>query len=306
MLKYVIKRIFSSIITVWVVVTLTFILMHAIPGGPFVSEKNIPPEVEAMIKAQYNLDKPLVWQYSHYLGNLVKFDLGPSLKYKGRTVNDLISDGISTSAQLGLVSVMLALFLGLPLGITSALKQGKWQDNFVMFLSILGITIPSFVLATLLLYFFSFKFGWFPSLRWGTWKHFVLPAIALAGSPTALISRLTRSSLLDVVRQDYIRTSRAKGNPERVVVYKHALKNSVIPVLTYLGPLIASIMTGSFVIEKIFSIPGIGRQFVDSITNRDYTVILGFTVFYAFLLVTCNLLVDIVYVLVDPRIKIDS
>ena len=158
MLKYVIKRIFSSIITVWVVVTLTFILMHAIPGGPFVSEKNIPPEVEAMIKAQYNLDKPLVWQYSHYLGNLVKFDLGPSLKYKGRTVNDLISDGISTSAQLGLVSVMLALFLGLPLGITSALKQGKWQDNFVMFLSILGITIPSFVLATLLLYFISFKF----------------------------------------------------------------------------------------------------------------------------------------------------
>lgn len=306
MLKYIIKRIFSSIITVWVIVTLTFILMHAIPGGPFASEKNIPPEVEAMINAKYNLDKPLVWQYGHYLGNLVKFDLGPSLKYKGRTVNDLINDGISTSAQLGLVAVMLALFLGVPLGITSALKQGKWQDNFVMFLSILGITIPSFVLATLLLYFFSFKLDWFPSLRWGTWKHFVLPAIALAGSPTALISRLTRSSLLDVIRQDYIRTSRAKGNPERVVVYKHALKNSIIPVLTYLGPLIASIMTGSFVIEKIFSIPGIGRQFVDSITNRDYTVILGFTVFYAVLLVTCNLLVDIVYVLADPRIKIDS
>lgn len=306
MLKYIIKRIFSAVITVWVVVTLTFMLMHAIPGGPFASEKNIPPEIEALVNAQYNLDKPLLWQYGYYLKNLVKFDLGPSLKYKGRTVNDLINDGISTTVQLGLVSVLLALFIGLPLGITSALKQGKWQDNFVMFLSILGITIPSFVLATLFLYFFSFKLGWFPSLRWGTWKHFVLPAIALAGSPIALISRLTRSSLLDVVRQDYIRTARAKGNPERVVVYKHALKNSIIPVVTYLGPLIASIMTGSFVIEKMFSIPGIGRQFVESITNRDYTVILGFTIFYASLLVTCNLIVDIVYALVDPRIKFDS
>lgn len=306
MLKYIIKRILSAIITVWVVITLTFILMHAIPGGPFSSEKNIPPEIEAQIQAQYNLDKPLWWQYGHYLKNLLKLDLGPSYKYKGRTVNDLIHDGFSTTAELGLVAVALALAVGMPLGITSALKQGKWQDNFIMFISVLGITIPSFVMATLLLYFFAFKLGWFPSLRWGTWKHFVLPAIALAGSPTALISRLTRSSLLDVIRQDYIRTARAKGNPERIVVYKHALKNAVIPVVTYIGPLIASITTGSFVIEKIFSIPGIGRQFVDSITNRDYTVILGFTIFYASLLVVCNLLVDIVYALIDPRINLDN
>lgn len=303
MYKYIIKRIIFSILTVWVVVTLTFMLMHAIPGGPFSSEKNISPEIQAQMEAKYNMDKPLWWQYGNYLGNLVKFDLGPSLKYQGRTVNDLIKDGFSITAELGLVSIALALVVGMTFGITSALKQGKWQDNFIMFLSILGITIPSFVLAPLLLYFFAFKLGWFPSLRWGTWQHFVLPAIALAGSPTALIARLTRSSLLDIIRQDYIRTARAKGNPERIVVYKHALKNALIPVVTYLGPLIASIVTGSFVIEKIFSIPGIGRQFIDSVTNRDYTAILGFTVFYASLLVLCNLLVDIVYALIDPRIK---
>lgn len=306
MLKYILKRIFSAIITIWVVITLTFILMHAIPGGPFSSEKNVPPEIQAQIEAQYNLDKPLIWQYGHYLSSLLKGDLGPSFKYKGRTVNDLIKDGFSTTAELGLVAVAISLAIGIPLGITSALKQGRWQDDFIMFISMLGITIPSFVLATLLLYFFAFKLKWFPSLRWGTWKHFVLPAIALAGSPTAMITRLTRSSLLDVYRQDYIRTARAKGNSERIVVYKHALKNAVIPVVTYVGPLIASVMTGSFVIEQLFSIPGIGRQFVGSITNRDYTVILGFTVFYAALLITLNLLVDIVYALVDPRIKLDS
>lgn len=304
--RYIIKRVFSSILTIWVVITLTFILMHAIPGGPFASEQNIPPEIEAQIKAQYNLDKPLVWQYGNYIKNLLKLDLGPSYKYKGRTVNDLIKDGFAITTQLGLVAVVIALAAGIPLGITSALKQGKWQDNFIMIISMLGITIPSFVLATLLLYVFAFKLGWFPSLRWGTWKHFVLPAIALAGSPTAMISRLTRSSLLDVIRQDYIRTARAKGNAERIVVYKHALKNAIIPIVTYTGPMIAGVMTGSFVIEKLFSIPGLGRQFVDSITNRDYTVILGFTVFYAVILVTCNLLVDIVYALIDSRIKLDS
>lgn len=303
MINYVIKRIVGSLITLWVVVTITFLLMHAVPGGPFDREKPLPREVKAQMMARYNLDKPLWWQYLDYGKHLVHFDLGPSFQYQGRTVNDLIADGFPKTAELGLVSVALALVVGIPFGMIAALKQGKWQDNAVMFLSTLGITIPSFVLATLLIYFFAFKLGLFPLMSWGTWKHFVLPSIALAASPIAMIARLTRSSLLDVVRQDYIRTARAKGVKESKVVYKHALKNALIPVVTYLGPLISGILTGSFVIEKLFSIPGIGRQFVESITNRDFTTILGLTIFDAFLLITFNFIVDMLYAVIDPRIK---
>ncbi|EYE87820.1 peptide ABC transporter permease [Fervidicella metallireducens AeB] len=306
MLNYIVKRIISGVITLWVVITITFILMHLIPGGPFDKEKKVPDKVKKAMEARYNLDKPLWWQYGDYLKGLVKFDLGPSFKYEGRTVNEIIKTGFPVSAQLGGVAVIFSLLLGLPFGIISALKQGKWQDNLVMFLATIGITVPSFVLATLLLYVFGLKLGWFPTMRWGTPLHYVLPVIALAGSPTAIISRLTRSSLLDVVRQDYIRTARAKGIPEKIVIYKHALKNALIPVLTYLGPLIAAVLTGSFVIEKIFTIPGLGKQFVESITNRDFTTILGTTVFYSVLLVVCNLIVDILYAVVDPRIKLDN
>ena len=306
MINYLIKRIVGSVITLWVVITITFLLMHAVPGGPFDREKPLPAEVKKQIEARYNLDKPLWWQYVNYGKNLLHLDLGPSFQYQGRTVNGMLADGFPTTAQLGLVSVALALILGIPFGVVAALKQGKWQDNFVMFLSTLGITIPSFVLATLLLYFFALKINIFPAMQWGTWKHFVLPSIALAASPTAMIARLTRSSLLDVVRQDYIRTARAKGVPENIVVFKHALKNALIPVVTYLGPLVSGILTGSFVIEKIFSIPGIGRQFVESINNRDFTVILGFTIFDAALLISFNLIVDMLYAVIDPRIKYDN
>lgn len=306
MIRYVIKRLVASVITLWVVVTITFLLMHAIPGGPFDREKPIPAQVKKQIEARYNLDKPLIWQYGDYFKNLAKFDLGPSFQYEGRSINDIIKDGFPVSAQLGTVAILIALLIGIPFGVISALHQGKWQDNTVMFLATLGITIPSFVLATLLLYFFAFKLRMFPTMRWGTARHLVLPAIALAGSPAATISRLTRSSLLDVIRQDYIRTARAKGLPEKVVVYKHALKNAILPVLTYLGPLVASVFTGSFVIEKIFSIPGLGRQFVESIGNRDFTAILGVTIFYSAFLVLCNLIVDVLYAVVDPRIKLDD
>ncbi|QCX33091.1 ABC transporter permease [Caloramator sp. E03] len=306
MLRYVVKRLVSCIVTMWVIATITFILMHAIPGGPFDKEKKIPPEIMKQIQARYNLDKPLWWQYQEYFKNLLKGDFGPSYRYIGRTVNDLIKDGFPISAQLGGVSVLVALLFGIPFGIISALNQGKWQDSFVMFLATIGITIPSFVLSTLLLYFLSFKLGLFPSMRWGTPRHFVLPAIALAATPTAFVSRLTRSSLLDVIRQDYIRTAKAKGIPDKIVVYKHALKNAILPVITYLGPLVAGILTGSFVVERIFSIPGMGRQFVESITNRDFTTILGLTIFDSFLLVVFNLLVDLLYVVFDPRIKLDN
>lgn len=303
MINYLLKRIVSSVITLWVVITVTFLLMHAVPGGPFDREKPLPKEVKAQIMARYHLDKPLWWQYLDYGKNLLHGDLGPSFQYQGRTVNNLIADGFPKTVQLGLASIALSLILGIPFGIIAALKQSKWQDNIVMFLATIGITVPSFVMATLLMYFFAFKLGWFPFFGWGTWQHFIMPSIALSGSTFAMVARLTRSSLLDVVRQDYIRTARAKGVPENVVIYKHALRNSLIPVVTYLGPVVSGVFTGSFVIEKIFSIPGIGRQFVESITNRDFTTILGLTIFDAGLLIICNLIVDVLYAVIDPRIK---
>lgn len=300
------KRIFAGVVTIWVVITITFTLMHSIPGGPFDREKQINPEVKKQMEARYNLDKPLWWQYGDYMKHLARFDFGPSFKYKGKTVNELIKEGFPISAQLGVTAVTLALLIGVPFGIVSALKQGKWQDNLIMFLATLGITIPMFVIASMLLYIFALKVGIFPTMSWGTPLHFVLPSIALAAAPTATISRLTRSSLLDVIRQDYIRTARAKGVPNKVVVYKHALKNALIPVVTYLGPLLSGILTGSFVVERIFTIPGLGRRFVDSIGNRDYLTILGLTIFDCFLLVTLNILVDLIYTMIDPRIKLDN
>lgn len=300
------KRIFAGVVTIWVVITITFTLMHSIPGGPFDREKQINPEVKKQMEARYNLDKPLWWQYGDYMKHLARFDFGPSFKYKGKTVNGLIKEGFPISAQLGVTAVTLALLIGVPFGIVSALKQGKWQDNLIMFLATLGITIPMFVIASMLLYIFALKVGIFPTMSWGTPLHFVLPSIALAAAPTATISRLTRSSLLDVIRQDYIRTARAKGVPNKVVVYKHALKNALIPVVTYLGPLLSGILTGSFVVERIFTIPGLGRRFVDSIGNRDYLTILGLTIFDCFLLVTLNILVDLIYTMIDPRIKLDN
>lgn len=306
MAKYMLKRIFAGIITIWVVITITFLLMHSIPGGPFDKEKQVNPEVKKQMEARYNLDKPLWWQYGNYMKNLVKFDFGPSFKYKGKTVNDLIRNGFPISAQLGVVSTFLALLIGVPFGIIAALRQGKWQDNLIMFLATLGITIPMFVIAAMSLYIFALKIGIFPTMSWGTPAHFVLPSFALAAGPMAVVSRLTRSSLLDVIRQDYVRTARAKGIPEKIVVYKHALKNALIPVVTYIGPLLSGILTGSFVIERIFTIPGLGRQFVDSISNRDYTAILGLTIFDCTLLVIINIVVDLVYTLIDPRIKLDN
>lgn len=306
MLKYILKRLGSSVITLWVVVTVTFILSHAIPGGPFDREKPLPPEVKKNIEERYNLNKPVWWQYGDYVKNLLKLDLGPSFQQRGVTVNEIIDRGFPVSARLGTVAIMLSLIIGLTLGIIAALKQGKWQDNVTMLLSTLGVTIPSFVIATLFIYFFAEKLRWFPVFGLTSPRHYVLPAIALSGFSMAFISRIVRSSLLDVVRQDYIRTAKSKGLSEGTIIIKHALKNAILPVVTYLGPLVAGVLTGSFVIERVFTIPGLGRFFVDSIGNRDYTVILGVTVFYSLFLVICNLIVDILYALVDPRIKLEG
>ncbi|MGH4121505.1 MAG: ABC transporter permease [Clostridium sp.] len=306
MSKYILKRIVSSILTLWVVVTATFILAHVIPGGPFDREKVLPPEILKNIQERYNLDKSLLWQYQNYIGDLVKLDLGPSFQQRGTSVNDIINRGFPVSAKLGAVAVSISLVFGIILGIISAYKQGKWQDNLAMFISTLGVTIPSFVVATLLIYFLGEKLRWFPVFGLSSPRHYVLPAMALAGFSMAFISRLIRSSLLDVIRQDYIRAARARGLSETSIVFVHSLRNAILPVITYIGPLVAAILTGSFVVERIFTIPGLGRSFVDSISNRDYTLVLGVTVFYSFLLIVCNLLVDIVYAFVDPRINIEG
>jgi len=306
MSKYILKRIFSSIITLWVVITATFILAHVIPGGPFDREKVLPPEVLKNIQQRYNLDKSLWWQYQDYIVHLAKLDLGPSFQQRGTSVNDIINRGFPVSAKLGIVSVSISLVFGIILGIISALKQGKWEDNLAMFISTLGVTIPSFVIATLLIYIFGEKLRLLPVFGLSSPKHYILPAIALSGFSMAFISRLIRSSLLEVIRQDYIRAARARGLSETSIIFVHALKNAVLPVITYIGPLVAAILTGSFVVERIFTIPGLGRSFVDSISNRDYTLVLGVTVFYSLLLIVCNLLVDIIYALVDPRINIEG
>jgi len=278
--------------------------MHAIPGGPFKKEKALPPAVQRNIEERYKLNDPLWKQYTDYLRNLVRGDLGPSFKYLGRSVNDIIRDGFPVSATLGAWAILFALVIGVPAGIISALNQNKWQDNVVMAIAIIGVSVPNFVIATLLMYVFGVKLRWLPVAMWGTPKHVILPMIALAGFPAAFFARLMRSSTLDVLSQDYIRTARAKGLSWYAVVVKHVVKNAILPVVTYLGPLIAGILTGSFVVENIFAIPGLGRYYVTSIYNRDYTTIMGVTIFYSVFLVLLNFLVDITYGWIDPRIKL--
>jgi oligopeptide transport system permease protein len=301
---YVLRRAISVVLVVFVVATGTFILMHSIPGGPFKKEKALPPAIQRNIEERYKLNDPLWKQYTDYLRNLVRGDLGPSFKYLGRSVNDIIRDGFPVSATLGAWAILFALVVGVPAGIISALNQNRWQDNTVMAIAIIGVSVPNFVIATLLMYVFAVKLRWLPVALWGTPKHVILPMIALAGFPAAFFARLMRSSTLDVLSQDYIRTARAKGLSWYAVVVKHVVKNAILPVVTYLGPLIAGILTGSFVVENIFAIPGLGRYYVTSIYNRDYTTIMGVTIFYSAFLVLVNFLVDIAYGWIDPRIKL--
>ncbi len=280
--------------------------MRAAPGGPFSAEKKLPPEIQANLNEFYGFDQPLYVQYFDYLKSVATLDFGPSFKYKGQTVNDLISNGFPVSFMLGMEAILLALALGVLLGVISALKHNKWQDYTAMIIAVLGISVPSFIMATALQYFLAMKLGIFPVARWESWAHTFLPALALASTPMAFIARLTRSSMLEVLSNDYIRTAKAKGLSKSVITVKHAMRNAMLPVVSYIGPLTAGILTGSFVIEKIFGIPGLGLHFVTSITNRDYTVIMGVTVFYSILLLASVLIVDILYGLIDPRIKLSG
>lgn len=301
---YIIKRIFNAFIVLWIVITITFFLMYAIPGGPFTAEKSLPPYVLHSIEERYKLNDPLYKQYGDYLCNLVQGDLGPSFKYPGRSVNDIIKDGFPVSFKLGIEAILIAIIIGIPAGILAGVKKDKWQDRAVNFFTTLGVAVPSFVVAALLIYVLSTKLHLLPAAMWNGWRYEIMPALALSGMPMSFIARLTRSSMLDILSQDYIKTARAKGLSWSRVLIKHALPNSLIPVVTYLGPMTASILTGSFVIETIFAIPGLGQYFVTSIYNRDYTVILGVTIFYSVIVIVLNMVVDLLYPLLDPRIKI--
>ncbi len=305
MLKYILKRVFSSVITIFMIITITFFLMKAIPGNPFANEKMPNQEIRQAMMRKYGLDKPVLSQYFIYLKNFVQGDFGVSYTKAGLTVNRVIGDGFPYSLRIGVVASVLVMVLGIVFGTISALRQNKFIDRFFMVLATLGATIPSFVLATGFLYIFSKTLGWVPPFGVETSSSYIGPIIVISAFSLSFVTRLSRTSLLEVLQQDYIRTARSKGISEFKVTYKHALRNSLLPVITYGGPMFAGIVTGSFVIEKVFGIPGVGSLFTNSIINRDYPLIMGVTVFFAVLLVFAVLVVDIVYVLVDPRIKLE-
>lgn len=302
--KYIIKRVVMGILSIFVVATLTFFLMNLVPGGPFVAEKSISKEAQAALEAKYGLDKPLFERYVTYMTDFVKGDMGVSLRQRGRTVSDIIFSKFPVSARLAGIAVLVSLIIGIPLGCLSAYNRGKFADNFIIVLATCGIAIPSFISSVLLLYTFGGKLGWLPTIGLDKLTSYIMPVTALSIYPTAYITRLMRSSLLDVMGQDYIRTAKAKGLSNFKILFKHALRNAILPVITYVGPMLASLMTGSFIVEKIFTIPGLGREFVNAINQKDYTMIMGTTIILATLIITANVIVDILYKIIDPRIKL--
>ncbi|MED1792127.1 ABC transporter permease [Brevibacillus nitrificans] len=308
MAGYIVKRFFASILTMFVLITITFFLMHAVPGGPFspAEERKVPKSVMEKMEEKFGLNEPLGVQYVNYLKSIAQGDLGISFKQSDVTVNELISRGFPVSAKVGLIAIVIALVVGMLLGITSAIKRGKWPDWLSMIVATIGISIPNFVMTVLMLFLFVVVMKLLPSYGLSSWKHYILPVAGLAFGPIAYIARLMRSSMLEVMRQDYILTARAKGVPEYRVIFKHALKNAIIPIITYLGPLVAALLTGSFIVERIFSIPGIGRDFVSGISDRDYSVILGLTVFLGIFIIISNFIVDILYAIIDKRVKIEE
>ncbi len=307
MLNYILKRLLSSIITLFAVITITFFLVHAIPGGPFTGDKALSPAIQHNLEVKYGLDKPLGQQYVIYLENLLHGDLGQSTSSEGRSVNQIIHDCFPASAKVGLCALLYAIILGMIMGIIAALKHGKFLDNFCLVLSTFGVTIPSMILAPILVYIFAVNLNLLPAVGLdGGISNYILPAISLGSLSMAFITRLIRSSLLEVLKQDYVKVARAKGLSKSKIVIKHALRNSLVPLITYLGPLTAAVLTGSFVVETVFGIPGIGQQYVTSISNRDYPAVLGITIFFCAFLIAANFIVDILYVVVDPRIKIDK
>lgn len=307
MLKYTLKRFVYMIITIWIVITLTFVMMHSIPGNPFSTGRSLPAQTKANLNAQYGLDKPLTAQYELFLKNIVMHgSLGESYTYPGLTVNSVIAERAPVSAILGIEALVFAIFIGMTFGIIAAFKKNHWQDYSVMIIAILGIAIPSFVLAALLQYFLIVKIELLPTSGWGGFNTTILPALSLSLGIIAVYARYMRSSCIDVLGQDYIMTAKAKGVSKVPLIWRHVIRNAILPAITILGQQIAGVVTGTFVIESIFSIPGIGRYFVTSITNRDYPIILGTTIFFAIVYIVSVFVVDILYSVVDPRIRLSG
>ncbi|MBT2639587.1 MULTISPECIES: ABC transporter permease [unclassified Bacillus (in: firmicutes)] len=304
MLHYILKRLGSMAVTLLVIITLTFFLMHSIPGSPFNEERATSEAVQKNLESFYHLDEPLYVQYFIYLKSVATFDFGPSIKKSSQTVNEMLGRGFPVSFELGMITLIVAIFSGILLGIIAALRHNGLIDYLAMTVAVVGISVPNFVMATLLIQQLAVTWEILPVATWTSPKHMILPTLALATGPMAIIARLTRSSMLEVLTQDYIRTAKAKGLSPVKIVFKHALKNALLPVVTILGSLAASILTGTFVIEKIFAIPGMGKYFVESINQRDYPVIMGTTIFYSTVLIVMLFLVDLAYGILDPRIKL--
>ena len=303
MVRYIVGRFLWIIPVLFVVTVLTFALMHSVPGGPWAREKALPPQTVARLNAKFGLDDPVYVQYLRWAGNLIRGDLGPSYKFADRSVNQIVGDGIGTTMQLGLMAFLLAVLLGIPLGIFGALGHNRWPDYLSTAISIIGVAVPSFVLALLLVLFFGVTLKLLPTGGWKGPEYWVLPTIALAGFPIAVIARYTRASMLEVTRKDYIRTAHSKGLPDQSVVSRHMIRNALIPVVTILGPTLAYLVTGSFIIESVFGIPGIGRYYITSISQKDYGVLMAMTILYAFAVAFLNLVVDVLYAYIDPRIR---
>jgi oligopeptide transport system permease protein len=304
MLRFLFKRLFHGLAVIWVVATLTFILLRLAPGGPFDRERKLPPEVLANVEAKYHFNEPLFSQYLRYLTGVMHADLGPSYKYLDRRVNQIIAETFPTSALLGLLALVFALMLSFPAGLVAARFRNSWLDRFILLAATLGISVPHFILGALLVWLFALQLGWLQAGRWDNAASMILPAVTLGAAPAAYLAALLRSSLIEALGEDFIRTARAKGLREGAVLLQHALRNSLVPVLTVMGPLVAALVTGSFVVDYVFAIPGMGRFFITAVTDRDYPLIMGVTLVYTTLLVAANFLVDLLYLVVDPRIRV--
>ena len=303
MISYVTRRLLWIIPVLFAVSVITFALMHAVPGGPWAREKQLPDAVEHRLNAQYGLDQPVYEQYARWAAAFVTGNLGPSYRYQDRTVNDIVSDGFWVTFQLGIMAFFLSVIVGIPLGIIAALGHNRWPDYLTTSVSIIGIATPSFILAIMLIIVFSVQLGWFPTGGWKGPETWVLPTIALAGFPIAVIARYTRASMLEVTRKDYSRTAHSKGIKDQAVVSRHMIRNALIPVVTILGPTLAFLVTGSFIIERVFNIPGMGQFYLNAISTRDYSLLMAMTMLYAFAVAFLNVVVDILYAYIDPRIR---
>jgi oligopeptide transport system permease protein len=303
-LGYILRRLAGFLPVLFIIISLSFFMMRLAPGGPFDQERALPDQVRANIEARYHLEEPLWRQYLRYVGEVARGDLGPSFRYPDRSVNELLALGFPVSLTLGLCALGVALALGGTAGILSGLRRNAFVDYLTMTFALAGVSVPNFVLGPILMLVFALGLGWLPVAGWGTWRHLILPSVTLGTFYAAYVARLTRAGMLEVIGQDFIRTARAKGLREATVVLRHALPGAILPVITYLGPASAAILTGSVVVETIFSIPGIGRYFVGGALNRDYTMVLGTVVFYSVLLLVFNLVVDVLYAYLDPRVQV--